>query len=1442
MGGAAIGFLKLIEIAKKGSIKMKTLKKSLAMLLALVMSLGCMSVGAWADVEPTSEPTQEPEQGSYSVTDAKSGETYNNLYKVAEGFYQDGAKYDSTSNFYITNKDGLKYFRDWVNGTSAAWNAYEGFLNLSLASFASNNGMAGKNVHLLADIDLTGEAWQPIGPNSGAVADKFATNWKAHFYGSFYGHNHVVSNMDTSESDQGDKYSRWPQGFFGSIANAGVIDGLILENVTAYHRYNGYSESYAGAIVGNLGSNAVTISNCVVRGNIQITGGWAGAIYGIGNGNIINCTVNASAGSKITGSSGAGGLVGAERNGGQDLVITGNKVSGVEISSSYQYAGGLVGAMSSGAAGTLTIGGNDVAGDVVVSGKYSDKLIVEFDDAGKATLSEGWYSTVIKYPVAQIGNEYYTTLAEAIAAVPTDGTETTITMVGDIDEELTEDVGSTGAYWKIAAGQNIVLDLNGHTIKLKEGVCQPDPKTAKSYAMFENKGTFTVDDTSAAGTGSILFNHPYYKMYNSSFTAIKYNIARNDISNHGTFVLNNGLIKQEAFEVEGYTDGAGTAMYTVDNYVGSSFTMNGGHLYNYFSNAVRVFDNGPAAGSITFNGGLVEGYNSVWLQYTNNTTLTINGGTFKTTAKNYPDSNTQLYSSSKSSTSLNVVITGGTFYESVSFYAKNIDLSVTGGTFKEWLEAYDYSGNGFKHAQVSGGNFMDVCLQYQQGDSWYWKDSITGGLFSTAPESTYETSSGTSTRDYPNCIAPDHAAVQVTEGDYEGWYLVGPIQYASREIITVDEDTYLVKSYVEDDAQNELEVASTSVSVASITEESIAAEEVKTTETVSLANVKTKNVAETAAAMAVAAGATDATDINVTIKLEKQDDTEAQSDNLVETFGGAQEVFEVHPVATYTATKTVGDEVQTIATETFTIANDDLEGSFTFNLYLDSTKYSGLEAGNLVTVTHYKDDNTTETWNKKVQQDEDGNLYVELTLSSFSHVAVKANSDPTATVDYTVKIADATSGTAVIYPGDSVTMNVTVSGDDFYGGDFTIEYDKTAFDLGEVSLPAGIEVQASVTDVDTTDDTKYQLNYNLVNGGARLADGSKILSLTFTAKSNLTETKEYDFKVVSASVNYNNEENADDAEIISNDKVKVNATQYTVKFDGESHDWEYSVYQGKGVDTIPTDVKTGYTFKGWALTDTATTALTNEEIRNAAVTADVIYYPVFEAEQYDVTLSGATGDAKATFGQDYTATISDYDANNYDYTVTYKSGTDASKTLELTEDSFDAETGKFIIPAADITGALTVTVEKTLKGFEVELHADYVTGYTLVLVKAAEGNNSNPTYTYDDGAMFFVNELNKADNSKAYGAYAILVEGAITESAARAKVGITTATATELDIQTDVNATGLIDSSDLQAAFSGYKVQLTLPTQMAIYLRADVNGDYKLDTADVGLVNNARAQ
>ena len=337
------------------------MKKILATILATALGLG-----AWA-VDPV------------TIKDADGADI--SVYEVSSGFYQNGATYDNTTDFYITSKDGLKYFRDWVNGTSAAMNHYydSGFLTLTLASFATSNGMTGKKVHLLADIDLTGEVWQPIGPNSGSVPDKFASSWKAHFYGSFYGHGHVISNIDTSASDQGDKYSRWPQGFFGSIASGGPIDGLILENVKAVSNFAG---GYAGAIVGDLGALAYTISNCKVMGKIEIKGGYTGAICGIGSANVVNCVVSGDDGSTITGVYFAGGLVGAERAGsGTSLTISDNSVSGVAITSS-QYVGGLVGAMASGAAGNCSITENSLS-DVTVNDDAvtADSLIASNSDA-----------------------------------------------------------------------------------------------------------------------------------------------------------------------------------------------------------------------------------------------------------------------------------------------------------------------------------------------------------------------------------------------------------------------------------------------------------------------------------------------------------------------------------------------------------------------------------------------------------------------------------------------------------------------------------------------------------------------------------------------------------------------------------------------------------------------------------------------------------------------------------------------------------------------------------------------------------------------------------------------------------------------------------------------------------------------------------------------------
>lgn len=91
--------------------------------------------------------------------------------------------------------------------------------------------------------------------------------------------------------------------------------------------------------------------------------------------------------------------------------------------------------------------------------------------------------------VAKIAETEYATLAEAIAAVPTDGTETTIKMLADVD--LTATVATL-------YGQNVILDLNNHNI-------------TSTVLAIKNLG-----DLEVTGTGSITVNGTKNTLYGIS--------------------------------------------------------------------------------------------------------------------------------------------------------------------------------------------------------------------------------------------------------------------------------------------------------------------------------------------------------------------------------------------------------------------------------------------------------------------------------------------------------------------------------------------------------------------------------------------------------------------------------------------------------------------------------------------------------------------------------------------------------------------------------------------------------------------------------------------------------------------------------------------------------------------------------------------------------------
>ena len=189
---------------------------------------------------------------------------------------------------------------------------------------------------------------------------------------------------------------------------------------------------------------------------------------------------------------------------------------------------------------------------------------------------------------AAIGSTHYDTLAEAIAAVSIDGTETTIKMLADITGM------TTGQILTIASGRNVVLDMAGHSITVA---------SAFTGRPIVNKGTLKV-----TGNGTIDSTASESGGYGA-------------INNFGTLTIENGTFR-------GATYANGSAIY---NRAGATLTINDGT----FDTATRAVANDNQA---TINGGSFTGTTcsrcnqKIWaytiVNYGTNARLVINGGTF----------------------------------------------------------------------------------------------------------------------------------------------------------------------------------------------------------------------------------------------------------------------------------------------------------------------------------------------------------------------------------------------------------------------------------------------------------------------------------------------------------------------------------------------------------------------------------------------------------------------------------------------------------------------------------------------------------------------------------------------------------------------------------------------------------------------------------------------
>ena len=206
-------------------------------------------------------------------------------------------------------------------------------------------------------------------------------------------------------------------------------------------------------------------------------------------------------------------------------------------------------------------------------GTYSSDVSALLDENSVAEERNGVYVVTTYY--AQVGETKYATLQEAVNAATAGQTVTVIT---DVDM-------TSGKNITVNAGQDIVLDMNGHSIKGANA----------DYKNILVRGKLTLKDSKENSTGKIYAETPYqYGVYDKPLVNV---------------------------------DGTG------------KFVMESGHIYSVIPE--KTGDNGQfgigawGSSKITINGGTVE---SGWYAIAGNgnetesTTITINGGTLVSTA------------------------------------------------------------------------------------------------------------------------------------------------------------------------------------------------------------------------------------------------------------------------------------------------------------------------------------------------------------------------------------------------------------------------------------------------------------------------------------------------------------------------------------------------------------------------------------------------------------------------------------------------------------------------------------------------------------------------------------------------------------------------------------------------------------------------------------------
>ena len=226
--------------------------------------------------------------------------------------------------------------------------------------------------------------------------------------------------------------------------------------------------------------------------------------------------------------------------------------------------------------------------------------------------------------VAKVGDTYYKTLAEAVAAAKNDETVTLLK-----NAETTVELSFTN--------KAITLDLNGKTVS---------GTFTDNFSVIEagEGASLTVQDTSVAGTGKIASN--------------KYGISARD---GGALIVKRGTIESEYAPLSG------------NNTAGDmNFTVNGGTLTAKHGPAIYM----PGQVNLSITDGVLNGGISLRMGQ-----VSISGGTINA-ATDGLDSPAEYYHYSGNAWLPDALyVFGGTYTSENTTYGNSLHLNITGGTF-----------------------------------------------------------------------------------------------------------------------------------------------------------------------------------------------------------------------------------------------------------------------------------------------------------------------------------------------------------------------------------------------------------------------------------------------------------------------------------------------------------------------------------------------------------------------------------------------------------------------------------------------------------------------------------------------------------------------------------------------------------------------------------------